>query len=143
MIIDVDLPAVHEDGSFISARVSRIVELIRDYDPNLEVKWIPERMRQPGEPAFMITERLRNGREVVAFYVESEQHFDESVLARIYAGDNSRHDVLANVEAQNAAVNRVREARQQEEREQYYDLMGSMIKAKKHNYRHGGKTYHL
>jgi hypothetical protein len=143
MIIDVDLPAVHEDGSFISARVSRIVELIREYDPNLEVKWVPERMRQPGEPAFMITERLRDGREVVAFYVQSENDFNESVLARIYAGDNTRNNVLANVDAHNAAVQRIAAARQQEEREQYYDLMGSMIKSGKSTYRHNGTKYSL
>lgn len=143
MIIDVDLPTVHEDGSFISARVSRIVELIREYDPNLEIKWIPEKMRRPDEPAFMITERLRDGREVVAFYVQSEEDFNESVLARIYAGDNARNDVQARVDAQNAAVNRVREARAREEREQYYDLMGSMIRTKKHTYRHDGQKFYL
>lgn len=143
MIIDVDLPAVHDNGEFISAKVSRIVELIREYDPNLEVKWIPEKMRRPDEPAFMITERLRDGREVVAFYVQSEAEFNETVLARIYAGDNARNDVQARVDAANAAVNRVREARAREEREQYYDLMGSVIKSKKHTYRHNGQTLHL
>lgn len=143
MIIDVDLPAVHDNGEFISAKVSRIVELIREYDPNLEVKWIPEKMRRPDEPAFMITERLRDGREVVAFYVQSEAEFNENVLARVYAGDNSKNDVQARVDAQNAAANRVREARAREEREQYYDLMGSVIKSKKHTYRHNGQTLHL
>lgn len=143
MIINVDLPAVHEDGQFISARVSRIVELIREYDSNLEVKWIPEQMRRPDEPAFMITERLRTGQEVVAFYVQSEAEFNESVLARVYAGDNSRNDVTARVDAQNAAVNRVRETRAREEREQYYDLMGSMINSKKHTYRHNGRAVML
>jgi hypothetical protein len=143
MIIDVDLPAVHDDGSFISARVSRIVELIREYDPNLEVKWIPEKMRRPDEPAFMITERLRDGREVVAFYVQSEADFNEAVLARIYEGDNSKHDVQKRVDAQNAAVNRIREAKQAEEVAQYADLMRSMITTKKHYYRHDGKKYSL
>lgn len=143
MIIDVDLPAVHSDGSFISAKVSRVVELIREYDQNLEVKWIPERMRRPGEPAFMITERLRDGREVVAFYVQSEADFDERVLARIYEGDNTRNDVQARVDAQNAAVLAVREAKAQEEREQFADLVHSMVNSKKHTYRHNGRSHRL
>lgn len=143
MIIDVDLPAVHDDGSFISARVSRIVELIREYDHNLEVKWIPERMRRPDEPAFMITERLRDGKEVVAFYVQSEADFDERVLARIYEGDNAKHDVQARVDAQNAAVARIREAKAAEEREQFADLVHSMVNSKKHTYRHNGRSHRL
>jgi hypothetical protein len=30
-----DLPVPHDDGHFISDKVSRTVELIRKYDPNL------------------------------------------------------------------------------------------------------------
>jgi hypothetical protein len=143
MIINADLPEVHSDGSFISANVSRVVELIREYDPNLMVKWIPPTMRRPDEPAFMISERLRDGREVVAFYVQSEADFNEGVLARIYEGDNSRHDVQARVAAQNAAVLAVREARAQDEREQFADLVHSMVNSKKHTYRHNGRSHRL
>jgi hypothetical protein len=143
MIIDVDLPAVHDNGMFISAKVSRIVELIREYDHRLDVKMIPPGMRRPDEPAFAITERLSDGREVVAFYVQDESYFDERVLARIYEGDNTKGDVQKRIDAQNAAVNRVREARQAEERAQYYDLMGSMIRSNKHTYRHDGRKFSL
>jgi len=143
VIIDVDLPTAHDDGQFISARISRIVELIREYDHRLDVKIIPVGMRRPDEPAFAITERLGDGREVVAFYIQDESQFNEDVLARIYEGDNTKGDVQKKVEARNSAVNRVREARQREEREQYYDLMGSMINSKKHTYRHGGRKYAL
>lgn len=143
MIIDVDLPTVHDNGEFISAKVSRIVELIREHDPNLEVKWIPENRRRPGDAAFMITERLRDGREVVAFYVQSESDFNETVLARIYEGDNTRNDVQARVDAQNAAVQRVRLERQQEERAQISDLVASMTSSGKHTYKHDGRKYNL
>lgn len=143
MQIDVDLPTAHEDGRFISAKVSRIVELIRDYDHHLDVKWIPQDMRKPDEPAFAITERLSDGREVVAFYVEKEQDFDERVLARIYEGDNTKHDVQQRINAQNAAATAIRESRQRDERYAYYDVMTSMIRSKKHTYKHNGKKYSL
>jgi hypothetical protein len=143
MIIDVDLPTAHDNGQFISAKVSRIVELIREYDHRLDVKWIPPNMRGANEPAFAITEALGDGREVVAFYVQSEADFNETVLARIYEGDNTKGDVQARIDAQNAAVARVREARQREERFQYYDVMASMIRSGKHTYKHDGRRFSL
>jgi len=142
-MFDVDLPTAHDDGHFISARVSRITELIREYDHRLDVKWIPLERRSPTDPAFAITERLEDGREVVAFYIESEDSFNEDVLARVYEGDNTKHDVQARVDAQNKAAKAVQDARHREEREQYYSLLGSMIKSKKHYYKHEGRQYNL
>jgi|SRR6187455_1413143 len=142
-MFDVDLPTAHDDGHFISAKVSRVIELIREYDNRLDVKWVPPDRRSPTDPAFAITERLADGREVVAFYVDSEESFDEDVLARIYEGDNSKHDIQTRVDAQNAAAKRLQEAKHREEREQYYSLLGSMIKSKKHTYKHDGRQYHL
>ena len=139
----VDLPTVHDDGHFISAKVSRVVELIREYDHHLDVKWVPPDKRGPNDPAFAITERLGDGREVVAFYVDTEDHFDEGVLARIYMGDNTKNDVQARVTAQNAAAEAVRHAKQREELEEYYSLLGSMITSKKHTYKHEGRKYNL
>jgi hypothetical protein len=143
MIIDVDLPAAHDDGHFISGKVSRIVELVREYDSNLDVVWVPPERRGADDPAFAVTERLTNGSTVVAFYVQSEAEFDERVLERIILGDNKNHDVQARMEAKNLAARASAEARAREEREQYYDLMGSMIRSGKSTYRHDGRKYAL
>ncbi len=143
MDLSVDLPQVHDDGRFISAKVSRIVELIREYDHRLDVKWVPPDRRAPDDPAFAITERLGDGREVVAFYVDNEESFNENVLTRIYMGDNTKHDVQARITAQNAAVTRVSQLRAREENQQFAEFIGSMIRSHKSYYRHGGKTYHL
>jgi hypothetical protein len=142
-MFDVDLPTVHDDGHFISARVSRVIELIREYDHRLDVKWVPPDRRAEGDAAFAITERLGDGREVVAFYVDTEEHFNEDVLARIYMGDNTKNDVQARVTAQNAAADAMRHAKQREELEEYYSLLGSMITSKKHTYHHNGRKYSL
>lgn len=143
MIIDVDLPAVHDDGRFVSAKVSRIVELIREYDNRLDVKWVPPDRRGAGDPAFAITERLQDGSEVVAFYVNSEVDFDERVLARIYEGDTTKSDVQARIDAQNAAAKAVQDARHRDEWYAQADLMTSMIRQGKNTYKHNGKKYHL
>jgi hypothetical protein len=142
-LINVDLPVVHDNGMFISAKISRIVELIREYDEHLDVKYVPADRRGPNDAAFMITERLRDGREVPAFYVQSECDFDEDVLAKIYESDNAHHNVQSIMESKNKAAKAVMQRRHEEERAAHYDLMTSMIKSKKHTYRHNGKKYDL
>ena len=142
-MLDVDLPTVHDDGHFISAKVSRVIELIRAYDHHLDVKLVPPDRRAEGDAAFAITERLGDGREFVAFYVDTEEHFNEDVLARIYMGDNTKNDVQAFVTAKNNAADALRHAKQREELEEYYSLLGSMITSKKHTYTHNGRKYHL
>lgn len=141
MIIDVDLPTVHEDGRFISAKVSRIVELVREYDHRLDVVWIPPDRRGADDPAFAVTERLQDGRTVVAFYVQSEQEFDERVLERIILGDNTKHDVQARVEAQNLAARALAEAKRREEVAAYADFARSVITSRKHTYSHDGRKF--
>lgn len=93
----------HMDGRWINERVSRVVEIIRDYDPNLEVCWIPPDKREPGDAAFAIVETGLDGRRSVAFYVQTEAEFDERVLARIFAGDTTKSNVLSSIEASEIA----------------------------------------
>lgn len=141
MIIDVDLPSAHDDGRFISGKVSRIVELVREYDHRLDVKWIPPDLRASGDPAFAVTERLKDGSEVVAFYVQSEEEFDERVLTRLIESDNAHGNVGARVEAGNLAARAVAEKRRREEVAAYADFATSIIRSRKHTYRHNGQSF--
>jgi hypothetical protein len=143
MILNVDLPAVHNDGRFIPSNVSRIVELVREYDSRLDVKWIPPSMRDSGDPAFAIIERLKDGKEVIAFYVQDESEFDERVLERILLGDNAKHNVQARVEAQNLAVRAVAEAKRRDERAAFADFAKSIVRSPKHTYMHEGRKLSL
>jgi hypothetical protein len=142
VILDVDLPTAHEDGQFISGKVSRIVELIREYDSSLDVKWIPPERRQRGDAAFAITERAHDTEHVV-FYVQTEAEFDEDVLARIIESDNKHHDVHTMIESKNKAAKMAQAAKAAEEQAAHIDFMASMIGSKKNYYRHGGKKYSL
>jgi hypothetical protein len=58
-IIGIDeLPIPHEDGSFVSERVSRIVEIIRDYDPGRKHN-IQERIDAQNAAARIVKEKKR------------------------------------------------------------------------------------
>jgi len=118
-----DLPVPHEDGSWVSERISRIVDLIREYDPRLDVRWIPAAAREPGDAAFAIIELTPDGPRT-AFLVQTEDEFDERVLARIYQADSTKHDVAANLDA----LNRAHAALQQRVREETWEELADQSK---------------
>lgn len=136
------IPVPHSDGSWVSERISRVIELIREYDSALDVKWIPPDRRGEGDPAFAITE-TRQGREYVAFYVQSEKDFDERILARIYAGDSTRTNVMSELDAYNEAVRAVQARKKEDERAEMHELAFSMLRSPLHTYRHNGKKINL
>lgn len=111
------LPVPHDDGSWHSEEISRVIECIREYSDRLDVRYIPEHMREPGDAAFAITELLPDGREVVAFYVQTEEEMNLSVLERVYGGDNAKHNIQAALEASRDAAKHLR-------RKRYEDVMG-------------------
>jgi len=75
------------DGQFVSAKVERIVQAIHDYEPELEVKWIPPNARTEGESAFAIIHNAPGNAPYVLMYVKTEEEFDERVLQRIIYND--------------------------------------------------------
>lgn len=131
-------PIAHDDGHFINAKVTRIVELIREYDPRLDVAWIPPENRAPNEPAFAIVENTVQG-PVVAFYVQDEQSFDENILKRIYEADVTKNDIQGRLEAHNRAVKALRAKEQEDERMIEYEFLHSFINSPLHTYKHNGR----
>lgn len=111
------------DGSFVSERAARIVEIIRDYDPALEVEWIPREHRLPGDNAVRIVDTRLSGLARVVMSFPDESHLDERVLERLFLADGTKHDVVARLEAQNAAARAVELKRELEVREEGKDLM--------------------
>lgn len=114
-----DLPVPHDDGTWHSAEIARTVEAIREYNHRLDVGYIPENLREPGDAAFAIFEHTADGRKVVAFYVQTEEEMKDgaTILARIYGGDNAKHDVQARMDAANEAQREIR-------RRRYEDAIG-------------------
>lgn len=138
------LPVPHDDGHFISERISRVVEIIRETWPMLDVKWIPPEIREAGDAAFVIVEKLPDGREVPVLHVNSEADFDHRVLARIEQGDNSKRNVLEVIEAEERALRRYQEKQLQEQIEEQNDFVNFVISGgrdRKNWVRHNGYKF--
>jgi hypothetical protein len=99
-VIDPLIPL--SDGHWVNERVAGLVEAIRDYHDRLEVYWNPD--HKPGEAEFKIVEQTPDGKKHIVLTVASQADFNGDVLAKIIAGDNSRHDVLDWIDAQNEAA---------------------------------------
>jgi len=140
--LDFALAAVPmSDGSWVSPRVARVAEIIADYDPRLEVRWLPRDKRLAGDAAFQIVEHTRDGHEVVAFTVASEAEFDERVLERIFLADNARADVQGRLEAHNAAVRAMELKKALEADEEARDIAATVFASPLNTYRHAGLRF--
>lgn len=141
-VLNANVPVPHDDGSFISEKVSRIVELVREYDHNIDVRWIPPNRRAVDDPAFALVTRQMDGKEYVIFYVQDESQFDERVLQRLYQNDAEKQgNILDAAEAHNAAVRAYQQKVHKEQLEEAKDLAYHILKSNKHTYKHNGVKY--
>jgi hypothetical protein len=137
------LPVPHDDGHFISDRVSRTVQLIREYDSRLDVVWLPpERRENPNDPEFYVVERMPDGRTLPVFSIQNESFMDERLLERIYENDAEKQgNVMDALDARNKAK-RDMMARESLDREaEMRDIAAHVLASRKSTYKANGKVY--
>lgn len=132
-----DLPTEHVDGSLISGKVSRVVEAIREYDPNLDVAWIPPAARAPGDAAFQIIHKRPDGTSYVAFMVQTEEEFDSRVLKRIMANDQAQRGgtTWSELQLDEMAKADLAKRRRKDAWDEAQDMAMHMMKSPLHNYK--------
>jgi len=116
-----------DDGHLVTAKAMRVVEIVRDFDPHLEVEWIPPERRLPGDSAIRIVDtRLRGLNRVVMSFSDEEEltrREGQDVLERLFLADHSRGNPVARMEAANAAAEALRLKRERERMEEHLDIM--------------------
>jgi uncharacterized protein (DUF4415 family) len=75
------------DGHFVSQKQVRINEILRDYDPTLQLQFIPPAERSERDLAFRVV-AFPPGRAPYAVCFSDEA--DERLLAKVFAADQSR-----------------------------------------------------
>lgn len=131
------------DGSWVSTKVARTAEIIADYDPNLEIRWIPRDRRNPGDDAFQIVQHCSDGVARVVMSVPTEAEFDERVLQRLFLADNAKENVQARMEASNAAVKAMELKKQMEAADQAREVAAAVFSSPLNRYVHDGLRYDL
>jgi hypothetical protein len=125
---------------FVSEKVSRIVEAIRDYEPLIEVQWLPPTARQVGNerplPAFKLVYHDPNTPPFILFHVNDEKDFDERVLRRIIANDQRNGKAsLSEYEAWEEARRLVQKQVELDKIEAVADIAAHVLKSPLNTYR--------
>jgi hypothetical protein len=137
-----------DDGSWVPSKVKAIAEVISDFFPDLEVRWLPRDKRRPGDAAYQIIEKTRDGAEVVAFVVNSEEEFDERLLKKIFESDASRCkngplEILEKLDAHNNAIKALKLKEQNNALEAANEFTKSVLRSPLNRYQHNGYRYDL
>lgn len=110
-----DLIVATEEGRFVSQKWMFLAEMLQDYNPSLELRWIPTEKRAPGETdkPYMVVHQDRQGQSYIVLYA-SELDQPEEVMTRIIHADMKHGNVLDRMEVRNN-VNKLFEMRKREE----------------------------
>lgn len=128
-----------ETGSFISSKMQRLAEIIQDYDPYLELRWIPPANRSSSDSHPYVVVDTRNGSSAYPLFYFGETTPPEEVLEKIFLGDNTKQDVVAQLDARNAAVEAMRLKAILDERAEMHDQFHFLITSRSNNYVNWGK----
>lgn len=124
----------------LSVKHMRVAEIIRDYNPELELAFIPKNARTAFDAdPFAVIHNMPNGQRYVVFTCK-EDEVDERLLTRLFMSDNKNGDVLKKLEAEEAARRLMQMKQQMDEMEDAHDFMKTVVKGK-HYFRHNGKVY--
>lgn len=120
------------DGHIVERDALRIAEKIADYDPALRLVCLDnEGFESVRDAPFMVVRD--NGHGTVERVLEAWT-LDDRIIERIWAADNSKHDILAKLVAEENRLKKDREDKEREEREANVELMAAAVTNKKSSF---------
>ncbi len=127
---------IAHEGHMLSADHLRIAQVIHDYEPNLELAYVPPEARTEREefPYAVIYNHPNGQRQLVMQLRENE--VDHRVIARLWKADNANGNVLDGIEKEEQARKALEMLRKEDEEAERQELAAWMIKAPvgaKHN----------
>jgi hypothetical protein len=127
----------NENGNFISENQRRTAEILQDYDPNLQLQWIPPGDRGVNDYAFRVVDTHPNRNNYVVCFANE---CDERLLAKVFQADQQRngHDVLSYLDNHNAAIELLKASKAEEQRMEDHELAYSILRSTKIHYKHNG-----
>lgn len=121
------------DGTFISEKQRRINEILQDYDPQLQLQWIPPGRRNDKDEPFRVVCYPKNGHP---YLVCTALEADERLLATIFTSDQKRRSegLLQWLDNYNGAKKLYNEKVNQERRQEQHEMAQAVIRNNKSSY---------
>jgi hypothetical protein len=124
------------DGHFVSQKQVRINEILQEYDPNLQLQWIPPDQRSHEDKAFRVV-HFAPGR--APYLVCTADDADERLLARVFEADQvNSPNKLSYIENYNNALELTRAKEREEARQEDHELAAAILRSNRSSYRHRG-----
>lgn len=124
---------------WVSAEFVRLAEIINEYDSYLFLEQIPPHVRETINDKKMAFRIVDDRTKKVVLYADSLTD-PASILARLWSMDSNHGNVLARVDAHNAAVEAMRLKKQIDEQEAIKDFVAFVAKNKKSRWTHEGRV---
>lgn len=142
-----------EHGEFLPSKAARLAEILRDYNPYLELRFIPSSKRDDTDThPFAIWDsspwRSRGGEGYpVRHLTEREMEDPQEILRWLFEGDLSKHgvnEVMARQQAREMSEKILRAKREAEIAEERQELSAAIMvggRDRKHYFKHNGKVF--
>ena len=117
-------------GVAVEEDVYRIAQQIREYDPNLRIKYLAQHGQIEDAP-YALFELCPDGQERLVFHI---WELDQRVLERIEAADNQKRNVLVDLEGKNLLAKRNQQRRYEERRLEALDIVQHIVGSPKGRY---------
>lgn len=128
-----------EDGRWVDENYARLAEVINDYDPHLQLRWIPpdRRTREDKKPYVVVDTRI----EQPVVYA-SELDTPEQILTDLFMADNVKNGwVIDRIEAAEAAQKALEMKQWIEKMEEGNDYAKFLMQSPLNTVRHNGKKF--
>lgn len=129
-----------DDGRWVDEHFARLAEIIRDYDPYLELRWIPPEYRITQEDRtrpYCVVDTRTN---YIAMFA-SERDTPTDILSKLFDIDNANGDVLRRAEARDTAKRAIQYKEEMDRREEAQDFAAFALKTRKNYWKHKGVKY--
>jgi hypothetical protein len=125
---------------WVSAEFQRLAEIINQYDQNLFLEWIPPEAQLDLNDKSKVFRIVDDRTKTIVMYADSLSN-PTSILERLWSMDAAHHDVVAKMDAHNAAVEALKNQEQIEKRMALKDFSAFVLKNEKSRWTHEGKAY--
>lgn len=138
----------NEHHEFLSSNAARLAEILRDYNPYLQLQFIPTAQRDGLEAPFRIWDDSPwRGGYTVKLLTATEIENPQAILEWLFEGDLSKHGVgelMARAKAKEMSAELFRLKREADIAAERQDLAAAIVSGgrdKKHTFRHNGKIF--
>jgi len=124
---------------WISAEFQNLAEIINDYDHHLFLEWIPPAQQQELTDKSKVFRIIDDRTNKIVLYADSLSNPQE-ILTRLWSMDSDKGNVLARMDAKNAAIEALRLKERLDKMEEAKDFSSFIIKNKKSRWIYNGRV---